>query len=126
MFGGQIHAQSWWYAGTKDSATAVTYEADARIDSLIARKVKANQADSTSVGYRVQIFYGSSRESATEILKQFNVEYPKQKAYLIYEQPYFKVRIGDFPLRLGAEKWSRKVGQKYHGSFIVEDRINSW
>ena len=123
---GEINAQSWWLEKSeakKDSAGEVIYINDARIDSLLATRVYLNKTDSTSQGYRVQIFYGSSRENANEILGQFRADYPEMKAYLLYEQPYFKVRIGDFPERLQAEKWSRQLSRKYQGAFIVSDKI---
>lgn len=107
----------------KDSVGKVTYVNDSRVDSLLATRVYLNKTDSTSEGFRVQIFYGSSRDNANEILGLFRSDYPNMSAYLIYEQPYFKVRIGDFPERLQAEKWSRALSRKYQGAFIVTDKI---
>ena len=69
---------------------------DAYLDSLIERNIELNQAANGIQGYRIQIFFGSDRRAANEARTKFLQLYPETEAYLVYQQPNFKVRVGDF------------------------------
>ena len=58
-------------------------------------------------GYRIQIaaYSGVNSKSQAEYAKNsFNNLFPYTKAYLIYNEPYFKVRVGNYFTRLQAYK----------------------
>ena len=74
-------------------------------------------------GYRVQIHYGNNRTKATEIKAEFLLTHPDISAYLIYQQPNFKVRLGDFKTRLQAQELLDKIIDDYPASFIVRDEV---
>ena len=42
---------------------------------------------------------------------------------LVYIQPYWRVRIGDFVEREEAARFRREIGDRFPGAFIVPDRI---
>ena len=74
-------------------------------------------------GYRVQIFYGSQRTKATEIRTEVLKKFPDIPAYIIYQQPNFKVRMGDFKTRLEAMKLLDAIRHEYAQAFIVKDEV---
>jgi hypothetical protein len=74
-------------------------------------------------GYRVQLFYGSDRKRANEVKSEFLRRYPEVAAYLVYQQPNYKVRVGDFRTRLEAYELYRKLLPDFSSSFIVTDDI---
>ena len=43
--------------------------------------------------------------------------------YLVFGQPYYRLRVGDFRTRLEAEKAYQTISQDYKKSFITSDRI---
>lgn len=45
-------------------------------------------------------------------------------AYLIWESPNYKIRVGDFRSKLDAEKFQRKIDELFPYAFIVRDNIN--
>jgi hypothetical protein len=49
---------------------------------------------------------------------------PEAEVYLIYQQPYFKVRVGDYRTKLEAEAVYRQLLHEFDKLFIVPDKIN--
>ncbi|TAE84009.1 MAG: SPOR domain-containing protein [Bacteroidetes bacterium] len=97
---------------------------DANLDSLVLRNQELNTISNGIPGYRVQIFFGTDRKVANENRTKFLQEFPDVDAYLIYQQPYFKVRVGDFRNQLEAQGMYHKLLTKFDKVFIVPDKIN--
>lgn len=78
-------------------------------------------------GYRIQIaaYSGVNSKSQAEYAKNsFSNLFPYTKAYLIYTEPYFKVRVGDYYSRLQAYKDLENIRLTYPSAYIVPDKIN--
>ncbi|MDB5018608.1 MAG: hypothetical protein JWQ84_3440 [Mucilaginibacter sp.] len=106
---------------------------DPLIDTLIARRPFLNKSSSagtgnseeTVYGYRVQIFFGSSRQAAYDAQARFREEYPEVRTYITYTEPNFKVQAGDFRTRLEAQKLQSELTQMFSSSlFIISGKIN--
>ncbi|WP_299589916.1 SPOR domain-containing protein [Mucilaginibacter sp.] len=103
---------------------------DPLIDTLMARRPSLNKGgaitggEETSNGYRVQIFFGSSRQAAYDAQAKFNEEYPELRTYIIYNEPNFKVRAGDFRTRLEAQKLVQEIRPMFSSLFIIPEKIN--
>lgn len=74
-------------------------------------------------GYRVQIYFGSVRQKASEVKMDFNSKHADVPQYLSYLAPNFKVRVGDFRTRLEAQGFLKSIEGQYPTSFIVQDEI---
>ena len=92
---------------------------DKRIDLL----KETYQSTFKLKGYRVQIHSGNKRQPANLAKSTFLRTHPKTKAHLNYEQPYYKVRVGDFKTKLEALKYKNFIIQEFPNSFIVNDEI---
>ena len=101
---------------------------DARIDTFAARRLelaKAISADGGMInGFRVQIFTGADRKEAYNTQAKFQEQYPDVRTYVIYNDPNFKVRVGDFRTRLDAEKMQDELKKWFTGLFIIQEKIN--
>jgi len=102
---------------------------DPLIDTLIARRptlnrTNLNTGEETVNGYRVQIFFGSSRQAAYAAQEKFREEYPDLRTYITYVEPNFKVQAGDFRTRLEAEKLRNDLTQMFSTMFIISGKIN--
>jgi len=93
---------------------------DSRISKLDAAYKSTYKLD----GYRIQIFSGNKRQAAKEARHRFTRVYSKTKAHEVYEQPYFKVRIGDFKTKLEALKFKNDLNKYFPNCFIVKDKID--
>lgn len=122
MINGQIYAQEF-----SDSSGYFEVIQDQRIDQLIQKHIEFNEKYKIIVGYRVQIFFDSgnnSKKAAMDIRAQFLASYPDISAYIIWEDPHFKVRVGDFRTKIEAEGFLARILPEYPGAFVTRDNIN--
>ncbi|OWK69578.1 preprotein translocase [Pedobacter sp. AJM] len=107
---------------------------DPLIDSLIAKRiqvyrtsgeVKTGKPIVSSYGYRVQIFYGSDRREVFNQQARFKTLYPKLNTYLIYKEPNYYVRVGDFRTRLEAQRLMSEIRPTFPTLFIFREKINA-
>jgi hypothetical protein len=96
---------------------------DSLANQLVERHKKLNAAKLSMSGFRIQLYFGSERAKAQEIRSDFMSQFPMQGAYLVYHQPYFKVRIGDFRTRMEAQAFLKKISSTYSTAFIVTDEV---
>ena len=97
----------------------VVYHQDDRIAQLMDELSRAKQVIR---GYRVQIFLGD-RTQAEELRRHFLLKHPTVPAYMPYQAPNFKVRVGDCRTRLEAEKLRRSIKDEFPGAYLVPDEI---
>ncbi|MCX2474208.1 SPOR domain-containing protein [Pedobacter sp. MC2016-05] len=112
----------------------VTVVKDPLIDSLIAKRsevykttgeVKIGKPIVSSYGYRVQIFYGSDRREVFNQQARFKSLYPKFNTYLIYKEPNYYIRVGDFRTRLEAQRLMNEIRPAFPTLFIFREKINA-
>lgn len=97
-----------------------------RIDTLIMKQRQIHENDGTIDGFRVQIFMELGNDAlrhADSVKSVFSEKYPEIPIYLVFRQPYYRLRIGDFRTRLEAEHLYQQVKKKYKNSFVTADRI---
>lgn len=100
---------------------------DSRIERLMRKQRDVYAANSTMNGFRVQIFMEIGNEAvdhARVVKKNFEEQHPGLPIYLSYEQPYYRLRVGDFRNRIEAEKYLRILKPQYGVAFVTADIIN--
>ena len=78
-------------------------------------------------GYRVQIFFGSSKSAkrlANNARVKFISTHSDIKAHINYKAPYFKVRVGDYREQSDAIKLLNQIKVEYPEAFVVKDIID--
>lgn len=99
---------------------------DSRIDTLILRHIDANKRKNGIDGYRLEIFFNSdhnAREKALEVKTEFLKNYPDLDAYIQFQAPNFRVRIGNFHTKSEALKIKERIKRHYPNAFRVDDII---
>jgi len=105
--------------------TNVRVIANSQITGSIQKVQQYQQlSHGTFAGYRVQVHFGTDRNGATTVKTDFMSKYPGYSTYLTYQQPYFKVCIGDFRSKLDAANALSKIKRDYPGAFVIRDKIN--
>lgn len=77
-------------------------------------------------GFRVQIYMASGNQArllTLQQMEQFEERYPEVPAYMVYEEPNFKLRVGDFRTRLDARRFLERIKRQYPAAYIVMDQI---
>ncbi|MEA2042087.1 MAG: SPOR domain-containing protein [Bacteroidota bacterium] len=99
---------------------------DENLRKLVKKHIEVNE--NKFPGWRVQIYFGSgqtARHKAASIKKDFYLRYgEKYSAYIVYNSPYFKVRVGDFRTRAEAMKLRDNLKSYYKSTWVKYDIIN--
>lgn len=74
-------------------------------------------------GYRLQIAFSNDRQEVYGAKARLYKEFPGEHFYVLYEQPSYKLRMGDFKNRLQAFQKLQEVLHRYPGAFVVKDWV---
>lgn len=98
----------------------------AEIKTLVETYINESSAKKTCEGFRVQLLSESgndakkkANETKTAFLNQFS-SYP---AYLLFQTPNFKIRVGDFRTKLEAYHCLKEIQSAFPNAFVVKDEI---
>ncbi|PQJ80333.1 SPOR domain-containing protein [Polaribacter porphyrae] len=86
------------------------------IKKLITKKRNFNRK--YGYGYRIQIYYGNETK-ARSLQKKFKVNYPNVYTKLDYEQPYWKIKVGNYKTKLEADKAKLEYSEKFSGLIVI-------
>ena len=113
------------------SGDTIIVHKDPRLDIFTAKqayvnKLTAHMSSSGQFrGYRLQVLSTRSREEAFSTKANLLQQFPDQKAYILYQSPNFKVRIGNFPNRQDADAFKKTLSKVYsQPAYLVEDIID--
>ena len=94
------------------------------IDVLVAQMAKTNLRVESFPGYRIQVYSAGNRNDAEEVIKYLEEELEvTEPIYLDYEQPNFKVKIGDYTNRVKAHEIHSTLKEEYPYSIVIRDEI---
>jgi len=105
----------------------VTIEQPFSIKNLVNQQVDFNNKFIGSRGYRIQVGFFSGnkgREKAYQTKSDIVTQLPDYETYIVFLQPYFKVRIGNFFTRSQALEALQEIKETYPSAFIVDDLIH--
>ncbi|WP_052956047.1 SPOR domain-containing protein [Flavihumibacter petaseus] len=111
-----------------DSNTVALHK-DSRIDLLIAKQTEVNEFTTRESrrnvpGFRIQVINTTDRTAAIQAKTRVYQLYPELKAYLLYQSPYFRLRVGNFINRKDAENYQRQLSKEFKQNvFIVNDVV---
>jgi|AntRauTorckE6833_2_1112554.scaffolds.fasta_scaffold12902_2 hypothetical protein len=105
----------------------VVVHQDSRIDSLIQDLTALNKKFPEIEGYRVMIFFdagNNSKDTAYRVMKTFEKEYPDVPAYVSFNPPYYRVRVGDFRSEMEAKRFLNRIKYDYPNGWVVKTSIS--
>ncbi len=77
-------------------------------------------------GFRVQIYSGSNRNDAYAAQSRFRNQYTDMDSYINYEEPNYRVKVGDFTSRSEANNFMRVLRSQYNSVFVFQEDIWVW
>lgn len=98
---------------------------DTKVSQLVEKHIELNERVKTIPGYRIQIASlsgANSKANAFALKDRFLETYPDMTAYLVFDEPNFRVKIGDFITRLDAYIFYQRIKAAYPGT-IVKDNV---
>lgn len=118
MIGVSIQAQNTIRVNDK-----VSLESEMDLEFLLDAHYDKNKHTDFAQGYRIQVMNSSNRSDVYEKKAEVYTIFNQHKGYIVYDQPYYKLRIGDFKTKLEARKFLEEVIAEFSTAFIVKDEI---
>jgi len=100
-----------------------TFHQDQKITELTEAYKAYNSKNDVADGYRIQVSFSNDRQEAYDNKSKLYKDFPDEKCYVEYEEPYYKLRIGDYATRLEAYDKLRSIISAYPGAFVVRAKI---
>jgi hypothetical protein len=107
----------------------VVVHKDPRVDVLVKKQASINSSvkkssDYRGRGYRLLVANTNNRDEAIAAKTKVYTYFPDLKAYLSYQSPYFKLKVGNFRTRNEAQKYQKNMNIIFpKGVFIVNDVV---
>ena len=118
------------YHAYPQTGDTIVVRKDSRLDMLNAIQTKLNKKAARMTynglyhGYRLQVLSTQSREQAFDLKASLLQRFPEQKAYTVFQSPYFKVRFGNFIDRDEANHYKNILSSIYpQVIYIVNDNV---
>jgi len=112
-----------------DTGSSVVIHKDQRVDMLIRKQIEINEETSRDArriarGFRLLVVNTNNREDALSAKTKVYTYFPELKLYLIYQSPYYKLKVGNFKERKDAEAYQKKLNDFFpKGVFVINDII---
>jgi hypothetical protein len=109
----------------------VTVRQDPRFTLLSEKQAEINKRASKYSGsgirrgYRIQVINTQNRDEANSVKAEMLRRFPDQKAYMMYQSPNFRVRIGNFLTQRDATTLRKMISDLYpnRGIYVVPDMV---
>lgn len=105
----------------------VIVKQDASISNMLDLHVLQNAKNPGMQGFRIRIFFElgqNARRNSEESMRVFMEKYQGVKVYQSYDNPYWKISVGDFRSRESAQKFYQQLLVDYPKAFIIPDWVN--
>ena len=110
----------------KGGKATVNVSQSPAIASALQRHIN-NGSNRTMNGYRVRIYFDNTqnaRGASEQALGRFLAITRGVAAYRSYQNPFFKVTVGDFRTRSEAVELLEKIKGDFPSAFVVKEKIN--
>src|SRR5690348_15185773 len=115
-------------ASAQDTNSVVVHK-DPRLDILLKKQGDINTAikkanTRTAKGYRLLVINTNKRDEAIDAKTKVYSNFPELKAYLVYQSPYFRLKVGNFKTREEAQQYQKSLARFFpKGVFVIGDTI---
>jgi hypothetical protein len=80
---------------------------------------KKTNTKKTMSGFQLQVLNTTDRNEAINAKSLLLSKYPKQKTFLLYQSPYYKIRFGNFLTETEAVSYQKKVKADFTNVFVI-------
>ena len=94
------------------------------INTLIRKYENILKAKKGVAGWRVQLMFKTKKKELKQLKIAFIKLYPEIPAYLEYEAPYYRIRVGNCRTKLEAIKIKYLISRNFPGAYPVPEIIN--
>ncbi len=102
--------------------SVLSIDAAPAIEQLFDKYKRVTRNKEYIEGYRLQVAQKSKSEEAYQIKAEVQ-KYVNYPVFVIYQQPNFKVRVGNFRDRYSAHYASKEIKKHFESVFIVPEKL---
>ena len=108
------------FAQQNHDSGVVNIHCDERINHLVDVEKRIDQIQ----GYRIQICFDSDKGEVDRARDKFLKLFPLTDTYMLFENPHFNLKVGDYRSKMEAEKIKRQIFGEFVISIIHEELVN--
>ena len=99
------------------------FDQTAALDRKLGDIRANNKTSSAMPGFTIQVYSGTSRDQASKAKAKVYRILPESRPETKYEQPVYKVRVGDFGDRLEAQAVYAQLQEEFPDAIVIPSRI---
>jgi hypothetical protein len=105
-------------------APAEALHVNKRLDAILDTIAVQNRRVRYAPGYRVQVYVGNERAAADAAKLQLYQQFPELSAYMSYQQPTYRLKVGDFMRKMDAERYYTKLRSLFTSAQLQPDKVD--
>ncbi|GAB4004915.1 hypothetical protein GCM10028808_03540 [Spirosoma migulaei] len=108
----------------KSTAPVEALHINRRLDLVLDTIATHNRTIRYAPGYRIQVYVGNQRQEADAAKLMISQNFPELSPYLSYNQPTYKLKVGDFMRRLDAERYYTSIRRLITSAQLQPDKVD--
>ncbi|MVM29776.1 SPOR domain-containing protein [Spirosoma sp. HMF4905] len=108
----------------KPNAPIEALHINRRLDLVLDTIATHNRLIRYAPGYRIQVYVGNQRQEADAAKLLISQNFPELSPYLSYNQPTYRLKVGDFMRRLDAERYYTSIRRLMASAQLQPDKVD--
>lgn len=108
----------------KSTAQIEALHINRRLDLVLDTIATQNRLIRYAPGYRIQVYVGSQRQEVDAAKLLISQNFPDLNPYLSYNQPTYKLKVGDFMRRIDAERYYASIRRLITSAQLQPDKVD--
>ncbi|GAB4015508.1 hypothetical protein GCM10028773_05790 [Spirosoma koreense] len=108
----------------KPTAPIEALHVNRRLDMVLDTIASHNRTIRYAPGFRIQIYVGNQRSEADAAKLLIYQNFPELSPYLSYNQPTYKLKVGDFMRRMDAERYFASIRRLISSAQLQADKVD--
>ena len=109
---------------SKSAAPAEAMHVNRRLDLVLDTLATKNRSVRYASGFRIQVYVGTQRQQVDDARAIIAQNFPDLNPYLTYNQPTYKLKVGDFMRRIDAERYYASIKQLISSAQLQPDKVD--
>lgn len=102
------------------AAMSVNRQLNAVLDTV----AEQNRSIRYAPGFRIQVYVGTQRQEVDAMKALIAQNFPELNPYLSYNQPTYRLKVGDFMRRVDAERYYASIKQQVRSALLQGDKVD--
>ena len=108
----------------KPNAPMEALHINRRLDMVLDTIAVQNRSIRYAPGFRIQVYVGTQRKEVDAARLLISQEFPELSPYLSYNQPTYKLKVGDFMRRMDAERYYASIRRLVESAQLQPDKVD--